>query len=526
MKKVKEKLAAWIRGERVTGSAICALVIGVIIAFNAIVYAFAVRYDLYLAYDTEDDLTISSASEILFADAIENAKGTGERVRIVFCRSKSQFDPQSSTYVNDATGKFHVTAKQFEEKYPEFIELAYVNLLTKRMSVGDSDKETLVDITELQTQDGNGEYYPLYNSSIIFMSNKPGREKRYIQDITGAAFVTASDGSEGFSSYNGEEIIVSMALWVISDEHKSAYITTHHGENPDVTLVNMLTCAGYTIDILDLRQVELVPENADLVVISNPKKDFETSTENSSVFSEIQKLERYIEEGGNLYVALDPYVDKLHILEGFLKKYGIAFSEPENQSGKDVIRHIVRDNDNAITPDGFTLVADFADAESVISKDAIRFNENGKVIIRECAALEIVDSALARPVLTSSPASSLYEGEKRIDNEGSSCVAALSSIDTEGGEKSNIFVVPSVYITANDALEKKGYANRDFLYSVFDNVFGMENVPYGCSPVYRRDAVLENLTMKTARIYTALILSVPALIAIGGAAVVIKRKNR
>lgn len=530
MKKIKEKLAAWIRGERVTGSTICALVIGVIIAFNAIVYAFSVKYDLYLAYEVEDDLTISSASEVLFADAIEEAKETGERVRIVFCRSKSQFDPQSSTYTNDATAKFYITAKQFEEKYPDFIELAYVNLLTKRMSVGESDKETLIDLTEIQTEDGEGGYFPLYNSSVVFMSNKPelGRDKRYVQDITSAAFTLASESSDSFSSYNGEEIIASMALWVVTpkSEHKNAYITTYHGEQPDVTLINMLTCAGYSIDILDLRQHELVPEDADLVVISNPTKDFATSTENSDLFSEIDKLERYVEEGGNLYVALDPYVDKLHILEDFLEKYGIVFSEPEDAKDKDVVRHIIRDNDNAITADGFTLVADFADAEDVITKDAVKFNENGKVIIRESAALKIVDDKLAKPILVSSPASSIYEGSERVDDSGSYCVAALSSFDTENGNRSNIFVVPSVYITANDALEKKGYANRDFLYSVFDNVFGMENVPYGCSPVYRRDAVLENLTMKTARIYTVIILSIPVALAAVGAVITIKRKNR
>ena len=519
MKKIKEKLTALFRGERVTGSAICALVIGMVIAFNAIIYALTAKYELYLAYDPQDDLTISSASEILFADAVERAEQTGERVRIVFCRQRSQFDPQSSTYSNDATSKFYITAKQFEEKYPQFIELAYLNLLTKRMSVGDSDKEELVDITEIQTADENGNYYPLYNSSVVFMSNNPERERRYIQDVTSAAFVMSSEDSNTFSSYNGEEVIVSMALWVVADEHKSAYFTTHHGEVADITFANILTCAGYTIDMLDLRRAERVPENADLVVISNPNKDFETST--GSLFSEIDKLELYLEEGGNLYVALDPYVKKLHILEDFLAEYGIGFAESED--GK--LRHIVRDSDNAITVDGFTLVADFADPEDDISKDATRFN-GGKVIIRESAALRVDESKSARPILVSSDASAVYEGEDRIGSDGGYCVAALCSFETENGGKSNVFVLPSIYISANDALSKKGYANRDFLYSVFDNVFGMSDVPYGCTPVYRRDAVLENLTMKTARTYTALILSIPAILAACGAVIVIKRKNR
>ena len=534
MNKIKEKFSRWIKSENFMGSAVCALIIGLIIAFNAIVYTITVANGLYLYSPNTDDLTISSSADTLFADAIEESKETGEKVRIVFCRTKSQFDPASSTYADDETNKFYITAKQFEEKYPELIELAYINLLTKRMTVGDSDKEELIDLTEYQVKnesDPDNEYYPLYNSSVVFKSSNPEREKRYIQDVAAAAFILNSDGTS-YSAYNGEEIVVSMVMWVLADEHKTAYFTTHHGETADVAFANMLTCAGYSIEMLDLKKVNKVPDGADLIVISNPIKDFEISVSDiegsgveSSVYSEIAKLERYVNEGGNLYVALDPYVKKLHVLEEFLAEHGISFAERED--GK--LRHIVKDEDNAITPDGFTLVADFANSESAskLAESVKQFKDekNLSVILRESAAL-VVDSDLAEPILVSSGASSLYEGDKRVGDDGNYCLGALAKKKNDEGAESKIFVLSSVYITANDALYQKGYSNRDFLYSVFDNVFGMEDVPYGCAPVYRRDTVLENLTMKSARIYTVCILAIPVALAAVGAVITIKRKNR
>ena len=72
----------------------------------------------------------------------------------------------------------------------------------------------------------------------------------------------------------------------------------------------------------------------------------------------------------------------------------------------------------------------------------------------------------------------------------------------------------------------KGCANRDFIYSVFDFVFEANNAPYGCTPIHFNSESLENFTMRTARIYTVLILAVPVIIGVVGFVVVKKRKNR
>ena len=71
------------------------------------------------------------------------------------------------------------------------------------------------------------------------------------------------------------------------------------------------------------------------------------------------------------------------------------------------------------------------------------------------------------------------------------------------------------------------FANRNFVYSVLDNVFGREGVPYGChTTLFYTNGMLENLTMQGARIYTVILMAIPAVIAIVGAVIVIRRKNR
>jgi hypothetical protein len=51
-------------------------------------------------------------------------------------------------------------------------------------------------------------------------------------------------------------------------------------------------------------------------------------------------------------------------------------------------------------------------------------------------------------------------------------------------------------------------------------------MPYGCRSVIYNEQILENLTMGEARTYTAFILAIPVIIAIVGAVILIRRKNR
>ena len=127
--------------------------------------------------------------------------------------------------------------------------------------------------------------------------------------------------------------------------------------------------------------------------------------------------------------------------------------------------------------------------------------------------------------MASSSAVCEADGE-RVDADGGYALAAYSKYTTEKGGESVLCFIPSVYLTASDAMITNGYANKNFLYSVFGELYGEGNMPYGAKSINFNDYVLENLTMGTARLYTALFMAVPFLIAVAGAVVLIRRKNR
>ena len=511
MKKIKEKLQRLFRAENVTGAAITALLIGAVIVINVIVYALTVGYGLYYTPTEELDMSISDASDEKFSSY------SGDGIDVIFCRSSVTFDDETGT--KDQTYYFHKTAKEFEAKYPGLVNIKYVNVLTKRMEPDNKIYERLSDYQK----NGEGETaYPLYESSVIF-DNLALNKFRVVTDTAAAAFyANDSTDTESYQAYVGEEVFSSMISWVLAKDTKKAYFTTYHGESSEVYFASMLACAGYEIDILNLRK-QNVPDDADLLIISNPTQDFEESVEGGPT-SEMDRLRKYLSDGGSLYVSLDPYAKKLGNFEGLLAEYGISYIESTVEG--QLYKNIVRDTANSTTADNFTLLAEFSDsAHAEKIADVLDRFDSGRVRLRECAALSV--SGKAEALLTTSSSSAIYAGGERTDKSGSYCIGAVSPTkDASGMNSGNIFVVSSIYLTANDSLMTKGCANRDFIYSVFDFVFNSNNAPYGCTPIHFNNESLENFTMRTARMYTVLILTVPVIIAVVGVVILKKRKNR
>jgi hypothetical protein len=224
-------------------------------------------------------------------------------------------------------------------------------------------------------------------------------------------------------------------------------------------------------------------------------------------------------------ITLDPYVKRLAVLESFIAEYGISFSTSTDTESGHLARNIVKDYSGAITPDGFTLVADYANNELASAIDAkVSEFSNGSVIIREVSALELTGNA--KPLLVSSSASVLEAHGKTMDTAGSYAIAAYSDTVLESGERAKLFVVPSIYLAVSDALVSRGYSNKDFVYALLEKYFESGSAPYGCNDVLYETDTLENLTMRSARIYTAVIMLVPAILAAVGTVIVVRRRHR
>ena len=478
------------------------IIICAVIVLNLILSALTSALGIMVYAEEEADLSISDVGDTLFADAIAKDR----KVTVTFCMYSDALDAHS-------TGKFvHTTAKNFAEKYPDLIELRYVNALTQL----DSESK-LFDFEKYKT-DMRGEENKIYTTSVIFECEDNYRVVTDLVSSAGFADFFTLDSSLVATSYNGEEVFASMVAWVLSRDHGTAYFTSGHGETATLNLFNVLTCAGYYVDEINLKRRE-IPENADLIIISNPRLDFERAASTSNVRTEMERMKTYAERGGNFLVALDPYTKDLPVLESFLSEFGIAIFDTEE--GK---RQVIKDMSDAITTDGFTLVTSIADGE--LGAAVTQNIDGGRVIIKDAAPLSL--SKGAKPLLISSPSAVCQSGGATTDTAGSYTIAATSTLQGEDGAEAKMFVISSVYLAATDAIITAGYSNKDFIYSLFGEFFGEGTVqmPYGCNSVVYDNQILENLTMGTARFYTAALVLIPVLIAAAGIVIIVRRKAR
>ena len=506
MNKFKQTITACVKSRGAFSAAFTAVVLALVVFVNLIVYALSSVFPLYIYSPEETDFSISEATDILFYDAIKAKR----EVTVTFCSYED-------VVANHTTGSFvYDTAKQFAERYPDFIKLRFINVFTKL----DADFNSVAE--ELAMYEADEDVY-INNTSVIFSTETNYRILTDYYTTAGYAnFYTLTENLT-ITSYNGEEVFASSVMWALRerDSQGKAYFTKGHGETANMIMQTVLNSAGYEVEQIDLRKND-VPEDAELLCISNPLADFERGAEGTALITEYDRLKAYAKRGGNFYIVFNYYSKALPVLESFVAEFGIKY-----RTDDEGVRTVIKENSNAITTDGFTLVADYAQSE--IAKDmketiVDRTNNNGNVIMREVVALEL--SGNAQPILVSSPSSILQASGETVDDQGNYVISAYSTAKNDSAEDAKLFFMFEGSVTSNDAIVANGYSNRDFLYSLFDVVYGKDDLPYGCHSVVYDEQRLENLTMGTARTYTAVLLAIPAVLAAAGVVVMIRRKNR
>ena len=504
-----KKLLTTLRGAAVSRGSrsayVTAAVIAVAIIFNVVIYSLTLLLGLFIYAPETDDLTLTGDTDAMFADAIER----GKEVTITFCNTEDVLKK------HDTGGFVYATALFLKEKYPDFINIKYVNIITGRDENGERYP------LSKYTKDMKGNETPLLSNSVIFTS---GQSWRVITDratTVGYSDFYSLDSQGNAFAFNGEEVLTSMMAWVLNDEHKTVYFTQGHGETADVSFSNMLACAGYYVDLVNLRKGE-IPADAHMLVISNPISDFEKGGE--GVRTELERLSDYVKGGGRLFVTLDPYTRELAQLQGFLTEMGITISDSVSEGGI-YSRDLIKDSSSAISVDGLSFVAEFGGGELAKKiEGTVKAHGTGSVLLSNVSRLQLSDNA--EGLLYSSDTAVTMNAGKVSDSAGSYAAAAIATIENRDGEDGRVFVIPSMFLSSGDVLVAEGYSNKDFIYSLLSESMGATNAPYGCNSVVYNTNTLENLTMGAARTYTAVLILIPALLAVSGAVVIIRRKNR
>ena len=476
---------------RAIGTAMLVSVLLLLILVNVIINALATRFSWYLYTKENYEHEIGDASWAVLDDVPE-----GERVKVIFCTAEEKIE------ANAVNRLVLNTVRQLAERH-DFIDIEFVNIYLHPHKVRPYASYTDASGETVETK--------ITESSVIFASGKDHRVESF------STFFTW-DASGTSSGYNGEEIALSLIRWVLADSHPVVGFTNTHGENFEdmIAFVTSLVASGYNITMLDLG--EEIPENVAMVVVANPRWDLEASAEGSDVRAELDRLAEFSDRGGTVFVSLDPYAKSdLTGLRAFLSERGLTASQ-----------EVIRDTENSLTTDGYTLITDAADGRfASVVFDRINEFYSSHAIVREASAIECtpVGDWQAEPILLSSPNAETYYRGELTDSRGSYPVFAVSR-RAAGEQTSTVFLTTSVYLLANDALNSGTYLNRATLMASFEAASGLR-MPVGCTILTIGSDRLEGLTIGTARWYAALLTAIlPLSVAAVGTVVLVRRKFR
>ncbi|MBQ4145246.1 MAG: Gldg family protein, partial [Clostridia bacterium] len=140
------------------------------------------------------------------------------------------------------------------------------------------------------------EYINTYGSALTEGSLLIKQGERY--DIVNSAdFLNRNQGY----SYTEQIVTTKLANFVDGMTLSTVYLTTGHGENLSASTVKILEMGGYTVKSFDTLSEEFPTDNKSVVLICAPRADFSVE--------EIDKLDKYLEKGGNAQIYFEPLYD-------------------------------------------------------------------------------------------------------------------------------------------------------------------------------------------------------------------------
>jgi len=170
----------------------------------------------------------------------------------------------------------------------------------------------------------NWEIYDPYRENIKakkFGENvSPGDSYIYVEDENHN--IIKKEKIEG----TDEENIVNALIKITRDVQKKIYFLTGHGEHSinkeDSMFKRLIEDEAYKVEELTLSRVSEIPSDCEVLIISGPKVDLFNT--------EYETIEKYLEEGGRLFVLIDTYLENKMNAENmtkFLKKYGVEVGD-------------------------------------------------------------------------------------------------------------------------------------------------------------------------------------------------------
>lgn len=362
MPDVEESVNGACRKRRL-GRLICAGVLAAVLLFNIffgmlgyylvwhIDTSSAAYEDMYGLYTFSDELEKLVEEQVLPDIDRINAQreALGEerlRVKIIFC---TDFDLVEEDY----HGKMvHNTAKSLRSKFSKYFEIEYLNVAKNPSAVQQ------YKVTSSTT---------IYSSDVIIAFGS-----EYLVNSLDAFFTVDNDSGEIWA-YNGEKQFAAAILSLTRADSPVCALTYNHGEQlfdtqngrPVIkdkysTFIELIEGAGYDVQLIDL-EADDIPKDCRMIITFAPTKDFYAfGNLGEHSVSEIEKLDRYLDEAHSFFYICDRSTPRLECLEEYLVEWGIAPYRVDNSAQQQVTGHL-RDPESCIDALGDAIVGKYAE---------------------------------------------------------------------------------------------------------------------------------------------------------------------
>ena len=392
-------------------------------------------------------------------------------------------------------------------------------------------------------------------------------------------------------SYNGEYRVASVIASLLAIDKPAAYFVVDYSENglgteyydpanPDTemskslgTFADLLSERGLDVKLLELSQVDSIPEDCALLIINNPKNDFNCDPDKLNSFNyvtDLEKIDRYLTREYGAVIFNKAYDVSLPNFENYCKEWGISFGNGQVYDGDNALfTTIGGESDDSVfsgvydTDEQNFGYAYYGGYSALSSAPKMVFSNTGYVYCSMDLSETMIDpgnkygSRNYAAFIGTSENAYVYEGSAKDIGEKTLVAAGVrKNLDSYTSENSisYLFCSNSVDFFSNELLGNTSYANYDVLASVVSNIsrtdqyatielgglslnspsFGgkqMASTTLSDTPskVYSWDAkeVLKynkGLSNTAIVIYTIIVMAVPVTVAGFGIAMFIKRK--
>jgi hypothetical protein len=483
--------------------------IAALVLFNVIFYALAGYYGWYVDMTPEKVYSVSDLCRDLLSDAIEDAESaSGDKVKaeIIFCEDYR-------TYEKGKPGHYiYNTAHELELAFPDQISVTWFDCWVEK---------------------SRAEELGVVSSSNVVLKLEGGDKRVFSQK---EFFVFETGNTTSPIGYDGERVFATTLASLIGSDRPRAVFTTNHEELFfDNSLMFALRDAGYNIEFLDLYYND-IPEDCELLVCYNPNNDFIVSDGISEV-DEIDKLEKYLADGGDMMVFLSASSPELPAFEGLLADWGVTIARTYDKTTGTPYNAMVKDDSVSLTADGFSILGEYVTegAGAAVTEQLWAGEHTPRVVFSDATILLPAEGYTSNGTATyksgTRTRADLFVGSDRARAwssgaalEGYDHPLSLMTMTTDSATDTRVMVCSSIEFAGEKYLHSAVFGNTDVLLLTMKDM-GLEEVLVGLRYKPFVTNVISSITTQQMLRWTLGLSLTPAVIILAVATVVLVRRK-